>query len=226
MNKKYIYLMTLCILSIFSLTGCDADYTITLKNQKIEDNLYLNTSIQKFIDQTATDEGIDKIADNMYDFEDGYKNFQKNFYYNTETAGYKYANEMAIDTTSFTSIASQCYEDVSIENDGQYLIIQTSKKFLCYKNFPDLKSVNITLKSNYTIADANADKMTENELTWNIKKEEQNDRILYAKIEIKKALVKEKSTFDFSGIFIVVGALLIITVLYFLIKKRKQNNSF
>lgn len=208
------------------LSGCEANYTLTIAEQTLKEDVYLNTSVTSFLEKTSTQAGIDEIADKMFTLEKGFSNFTKNFVYTASDAGYRYQTNFSIEKKDWPTIVSSCYDDIEIENDGNYLSITTSNRFLCYQKYPDLKDVHVTINSRYKIVDSNADQVTEDSLTWDIKKSEQNDKILYAKVELKKPIASENGKGNMVVPSIVIGILIIGTIIFFLTKKAKQNNSF
>ena len=184
------------LITIFLITGCDVKYEVDLTK---DNSYYEKTEIEEnnlttdaySIMRNYNDFVYAIYSDRVTDLEEKDPNFE---YYNiinnsNETKGfitlsYTFNNQ----NIEKSNIIKTCYDNITFLNNAKDINIKTSSKFLCFEEYPDLKNVEIVIKTDKTIINHNADKVEGNTYIWNITKENANNK------EIKLSSLKESIT--------------------------------
>lgn len=219
-KKKYFILIFFTIL----LSGCNANYEVEFIDGKLNENVYLFTDNNSFIEKT--DEELEDVAYQMYLFDEEYNNFERTLEFDENNAGFNYHTKFNLkENNDWPTVIKQCYEDIQIIEEKNSITIKTSNEFLCYDKFYELEDVSISFKTNYVVTDNNADNISSNKYIWQITEEEANYKPLYIKMQNKKIKTnkKENIIMPFAiGTFIIIT----ITTIIISVKKRKKNNDF
>lgn len=221
--KNKIGLFVICFLF---LTGCNVNYKVEFTNGKFSEDVYLFTDNATFVDRTKEKEDLEEIATQMYLWDGKYNNYERKLEFNENNAGFNYHTDFDIkENNTWPSIVNQCYDDIKITKDKNYITIQTSNEFLCYDTFNELEDVTISLKTNYIVSENNADTISANKYIWRITEEEASYKPLYIRMQNKQIKTTKKETniipITITIISIIIGIAIIISV-----KKRKKNNDF
>ncbi len=238
MKKNILFI----ICSVLLLTGCSAQYNIEIKSDEIkeelqvyEENLYYDYEIEKQIeDNLNIKTGVLKDEQNG-DTEDPnpqYKYYLKEKIDSNNRLGIKYTNTFSISDYSKSYIANSCYKYFQVYNNDRYIVLSTSKEFLCIENFDNLYEVTINIKTKYKVEDNNADKVSNNVYSWTVTKNNFDNKNLYLKINTKKIAEKseeqkqqdEKVLKIFETIGIILLILVVMIVLFLFNKRRKLDN--
>ena len=114
----------------------------------------------------------------------------------------------------------KCYKDFKF-NYQNTLNLSTSNEFLCANYYPQIKSYEIRITSEYNIVNSNADLIKDNTHTWIIN--QQNYKNKPIKIELdqyKKYVKKEKKK---TNILKKLIPLIIFTILLIIYIKQKKD---
>ncbi|MBR2708223.1 MAG: hypothetical protein IKE90_02170 [Bacilli bacterium] len=221
----------LMILVLFLFTGCNVTYNVNigdkieeLTNFKFEEvdynydnNVNMMTSSYEFISSVINEDYLafyDNISDKLYSKErtkDGMNLSYK----------YDYGN---IDDSS---IFNYCGDTVEYYNTGKYILIKVDDFTNCFLQAggPHLNNLTINVKSDLKVLENNADEVNGNVYTWRMSKDNFYDKKL--NIKIKKGIgSNKKSTINYTFIFVVLVILigLVIILIFYIFKKRKDNN--
>lgn len=223
--KKIIWILPFFLL----LMGCSAEYTITFEKEEISDETFIYDTKEAFKEKTSTDKGIEEVSDALFSFE-SYQNDKPihKFIQREKNVGYKYQSSISLqDHERFHPLVGQCYDDISIEKDPNTKTIhfKSSARFTCFNTYPELTDVTIRFKTSYKVEIHNADKVEGNTYIWNIQKGT-DIKPIYISVQydnVIKEETKEKVNFPFLPVILVIGSGILI---YILVKKHKQNDTF
>jgi len=219
MMKKIIFLLIILL-----LTGCSANFNVEIKQNTIEQNIFIQANNYE-LDGTL----LNTIAKNVYiDKQDttvlGRFRLLNNKNDNPLNAFVSYnINDYDYDYSLYI-----CYDNQNITYSNNILKVETSDYFNCFDKYSIIDDVNINVTTGYKVLENNADKVDGNTYTWNITK--------YNKKGIKLTLdttvdeiqeeEKQKEKLNKNLIFIVMGTLVLFafgTVLFVFIKSNKNN---
>ena len=173
--KKIILLISL----VFLLTGCKATYDISFDENKINESIKIYTTNTNI--ENATKETIDKVSEELYNFEFGYDYYEKENYHEGNNTGYNYTYGFRYNDYNMYTQLHKCYDDFNYQN-GDYLTLSTSDEFTCFNYYPEIEEITINITSKYVITSSNADEINGNTSTWIINK----DKPIEIKINKKK----------------------------------------
>lgn len=218
MKKKLLLLVMLILLS-----GCDVNYQLNFTdNQLIEDvHFTLPNSEEKKINYLekvsayAIFDGIGRYPYNT-NFSKGIKNYNANFNYTYKLEDFGRAYYI-----------NQCFDAVNFaQHDNQYVLL-TSTGFKCMLfDYYKIDNLTVTITTNHTVIENNADSKKRNSYTWNIT--EQNAENV--KISMVFGQVKQRTFLDIImenilAISIIAGFVFAIgIVILVIIMKAKKNN--
>ena len=214
--KKIIILI--CVLF---LTGCNATYEITIKDNKIKEKLTLIELDQSLFDVeddtgwTLRDVFESQITNKKDEF--SVEKYTVKDLSDNDKLGLEYNSK---DTKSLinSSAINQCYENPKINIDEDLIEFSTGSTFKCYEYYNNLETITIVLKTNHEVVSSNAQTVEDNEYTWVLDKDsEKNIEFSYK--------IKEVKEFNFITILAVVIAILAIgfTSLYIYRKSKDEN---
>ena len=174
MNKKICTMFFL----IFLVTGCDANYTIEIKEGKIKETLYVNE-----LNMTKALERDDmEMSFKDYALEYGKTNTYYTNYYNMYTdegnvckkskdnecnvydkefidkeneIGFILSSDFTIDEYKNASIPNDMIPGFSSTFDGKYLTLTGGSNWNFIKGYKNLDNLKITIKTNYAVKSTN-----------------------------------------------------------------------
>ncbi len=221
MKKTIIILLLLIIVS-----GCSAKYEIEIKDKKINEKSSFIIN-KKEVESDGIYYTVSRIAGKYFlnvDFLIG----DTKEYYENENAIYQKRNTTSIDEYNSSDMLKYCYSAHNVLNEKKYYIISTSNTFECFEKYQELDNVQIVLKTNHQVKENNADKVDGYTYTWNINKNNYNDKRIYIK------LYKDKYVFNYENefykkiaLYIGVGCAIIgsgLFIYFRLMSKRKKSN--
>lgn len=203
----------------FILSGCTANYEITINGDKIEEKLTL-IETNKAIFDSVTDTGwtIRESFESLLDKDEfGSEDYSVKSLTNDDQLGIEYTSKSASSILN-SSIINQCYTNPTVNIDENIVTINTGSDFECYEFYDNLESVRVIFKTNHEVISANADEVENGSYIWNITKDGNK------RIEISyDASVTKTNIIPY-----IVGAIVVITLLivaYFVSKKVKTKNN-
>ena len=224
-----------CILILFVgffLCGCSATYELEIKDNIVIENALLNEKKNSINYNSAIINEIDLAYNSIHDINNGQeevktKSFDIKKIDDNINLGLKYKNEFSLDNYDMSPILYQCYENVNIYNNDDYININTSSYFKCFDYYKYLDEVIIKLKTDYKIDSSNSDEVGDNVLYWYIDKDNYLNKTIKVKISKNEKnfsfienIKQEDNSFIFMGI-IGIGILISIVVIY---EKVKNSN--
>ncbi len=185
------------LLSIIILSGCSVDYTLTIDDDTSLENIVANEENfnSEFIPAYYNDSGpSESVGNEDLNFENEDMEFYKiNRQNNYVILKYSFPKTNFINSTA----THQCLKNINLttlSNGNQML--NTSNYFSCFNTYSNLDEININLNfsNNYEVINSNADLKNNNSLTWNINKNNYNNKFIqveYKKKEEEKEPIKE-----------------------------------
>ena len=230
MKKK---LFILIILLLFT-TGCTCEY-----NLKIEDNIFkeqikltadsqeeMSAFNKKWEISAKKDQNVpggdpsttETITNSIYKY--NLSNSTLTFDYNFSQSEYN----------SSTAI-SKCYNNITITNYQNSTIISTPSTVICFDNYPSLDKVIVNVIVDRDVKSNNADGVNGNTYTWNLTRENANDKTINMVIVNSSEQASDNNNHDNHtaktkkdySIYIFCGILLLAFLLGYIIFSRIRN---
>lgn len=243
--KKLVYVLFLIIF----LTGCDADYNITINKNTISEELQIyendsnkwNLNVDLFSvsykevieDNLKYKLGIfidEQLADSEEDNKK-YTFYKPKKIKTNDKLGIVYKYIFTNDNYERAYFPNNCFDNIKLYNEKGYITLSTSKGFNCIEEEYGLSNLTINITTKYKVETSNSDIADGRTHKWMINKNNKDNKNIYIKVntnEISKVEIKNENDDDFLKLFLTMGislALLIIIVIIFLInKKRKLEN--
>ena len=200
-----------CFILLFLLTGCNAEYRITINNDVINDDIFIYDTLEN------VEQNKDKLTDTFLKFEDVHMDFKKTLVNeDRRKIGYRYEYQMNEEIYHETSLARQCYDGIFFDRKENELTIYTTDKMTCFDEYDQLENVTVYLTSNYKVLSSNADEIDEETYIWNINRENFENKPI-------KITLGEQTKNSHSFIFIIAFVIGIIGILFFLKQKNKRE---
>lgn len=232
------------IISFIVLTGCEANYTITIDKNNINEKI-------EIIDKISDNRTVTDIMNNykkkfpvyniegIIDEDDLYTYYENATYYsqtyNIDTNGYHllYEYNYPIDKYSLANSINYNYDYKEISYDKNILRLQTTSpnNRLKYDNIFTNLTVNII--TDYIVTNNNADNVIGNRYIWYFNKDNNYEKRINFEVDLTKTQTEvdkeeeQKAKKNSLLIPILIGALLLYMIIIFLImtKKRKTKVS-
>lgn len=235
--------LKMLIVSIFLvifLTGCNANYSITIKNGNVNEKLSVieidinRVDIKDNVGMTFRDyakfygQEKDLITDYnvSYSQEECNENcvyYSKNFIEEDNKVGFELEHTFTIEEYTLSTIANELIPGFSSSYDGRYLTITSSNSWNAIDNYEYLDDFTISIETDYTVKRSNG-KKDGNTYTWTISKGEIPDDRIYMLIDLNSKEESKKASSKLIYIFLIILIVLVIIASYFLIKKNKEQN--
>lgn len=237
MKKKIIFLSVI----ILFVTGCTTEYNLT-----IDDNVY-KESITIVGSDSQEISNLDKewkipVDKREYDIISGFEsvdaaNISKMYLYTVSDNKLIFKNNFTIEELGYSTAISTCYNKATIINYGDYTIISTSDKVICFDTHPPLTNLKISITVDNPVLKHNADMVDGRTYIWNINKNNKNDKSINMIIDNSKENLSPNNSSDTQKndisslkkkdytlyIFLLV-IVIIILVIYFVFNTIKKNN--
>ena len=147
--KKILLLIIACLF----LSGCTANYEITIFDKTTDTGWTVRDSFNSLLDSD----------------EFGQENYNVKSLTNDERLGVEYTSKAASSIIN-SSILNQCYNNPKIENNDGIITINTGSNFECYEFYDNLESVRVVFKTNHKVISTNAEEVDGDKYIWNITK--------------------------------------------------------
>lgn len=234
--KKSIFLIVFILLFT---TGCTCEYNLTINDNNYREEVKIiasnseeiallnndwSVSIDKEENDQPGDEGSSQIENtNQYN----YSLSNNNLTFTYDFSRNKYEKSTAV---------SNCYNQLTVTDYLDDIIISTSNNAICFDKYPNLDSVTINITVDKEVKKNNADIINGNKYTWLLTKANHDKGInLILDNSINKSnnnptsnTIIEKEKKDYS-LYIFYGILLLIVLISYLIynyfKKNKDNKN-
>ena len=223
MKKRKFLLL---IISVFLLSGCSAEYNLTITKDTMEEDINAIFDKATESEYAANMEKIKRSAYYNFDTrENEYYTFNKDEDENNIILNYKYRYK---DNNLYKSEAfSRCYYKRIVNVTDRYITISTNNQVAClFKDGErEIDDITINIKTNLKVEENNADEVNENIYTWYINDQNYTDKPINIKINKQEiATTLEIGVVPVIFIVIIVIALIIFTTFVVITKNKKNNN--
>ena len=217
---KKIYIICAFVLL---LSGCTADYNLTISDNKIVENF--STQIYKTEIPVKTDNGIE-LDDQLTPFIEQNQNpfinndeivYDKNVIeeddYRLVDYSFSYSKEEFADST----VLNRCFENAKYSYKNNYKFILTGTFYCLYND-----QLNIKVKTSNKVLSHNADNVDGNTYIWHIDKSNVDNVNIRMKIE-RNSVNKFVSRYSLALIVLSVSIIIGIGMMVAVIRKNKHN---
>lgn len=222
MRKFKIFCLICCM---FLLSGCSAEYNLTIKNSTMEEDI--NAIFDKATESELANrmEGIRRTAFYNYDTrENEYYDFTKRETDDNIILNYSY--QYTGNDLYKSEAASRCYYKRIVNVTDNVITINTDNQVAClYKDGDrEIDSITVNIRTALTVLENNADKVNGNTYTWYINDKNYTNKPIYIKIE--KERYQESFTSQVISIIVILIIVVIIGILIYFkaLRRRKKNN--
>lgn len=248
MKKKKL----LILLSIFLLTGCQAEYNITIDDNMVKEELLVyETDMSKW----RAIQGNNLLTYQQYQQE--YKDAPIGVYYNDQNVdaeigfnpnrkyytineldddnkkGLSFINDFAMSRYSDSYFIRNCFKYINILDQRDTISISTDSELSCMNYIDGIDKITVNVKTNYEVLDTNATSVNNKTYTWVITKNNYKNSNIYMKIN---KLVNSKpsgntdnstlkSNFQLVYAIIVTVFLLLVLLIYTIFKKNSVEKN-
>ena len=230
--KKYFV-----VLCLFLVTGCTVEYHLDIDeelNFKEKTNLISVTSLDaNKIKEFTYNIPVDIEIDELGAFEKKVKGIS---YYdvkkNNNNDLLSLEHKFDINSINNSYVVRSCYEYVTVmtRNDDKELLLSTSNKLLCFKQYDNLDEVKIVISSIYKLKETNADSIDGHNYIWNVNKDNYSNKYIYLLLDVtetdltfwEKVLRGEYTNICVVSVLIFVVCLLGYFILKGISKKRDE----
>lgn len=222
--KNKIILLIVCL---FLITGCDIKYDLVIDNDSFKENVTMSflKSQTDYNDVSIYLSNKTPISNNV-----GETRFynakieESNAYYNLI---YNYNHD--VDTIRQSYFITNCYPNFNIQNSDDKIALSSGTGFRCINGDDALQSdsVEINITTKLKVLDNNADIVNGNTYTWNIDKNNyQNkslDMILQKSFDLNEVVVQSEASYLTGIIAAFIVVILLVIFIFIKIKQRKNN---
>jgi len=236
MKKRILLIISLLLFA----TGCTCEYNLTIENNTYKEEITLtgetSEETSNFNNKWNIPVDIDEHnkpgdPESNIDFEgDVYK-------YNLNGNTIKFNYDFTKNEYSKSTAVLNCYNKLTVSNYENSIVISTSSKAECFDKYPPLTSIKVNIKTNKKVTSNNADSINGNIYTWNITKENANNKPINLVLENQELnkdnggqnlpnnnLSKKEKKSDYI-MYIFLGILLVVMLsVYFIINKIKNKS--
>lgn len=236
-NKKILLIFFL----MFLITGCTVDYELDITNEVVDENITIIDYDESKWDLLQDLNGHDPLSYrdsiniynkddvNIYVTSDNTKTYDKELI-NEGALGIKLKTNYNINEFNKHTYIGNCYKYFNVKNDGDVYTLSTSKVFMCFGGtHPLLDQVNVKIRVNNEVIDSNADSHGNNVYTWNITKENANNKQIILSYKRDKTIgekIRDLSLKDDKisiAIIIIFFGVVVCIGIYIFIKNKKNN---
>ena len=235
MKKRILLIIMILLLT----TGCTCEYNLTIEGNTYKEKVIITpeNSDELSAFNQKWEIPIDK---DEYEKISGFDNENE---VDTKVYNYKFSSNQLIFNNDFnrsniskSTAAYNCYNKVTISNYNNTTIISTSSKADCFDKHPPLTNVKVTIKVDREVISNNADSVSGNIYTWNINKENANNKsinLILNNVKEEENLPSSSSKKDISSnknsyaLYIFLVAIVLIILIgykWFMNFKDKNNN--
>jgi hypothetical protein len=215
-GKLFILMLTLF------LTGCSVEYNLEIDNElNFKESIIL---LKPNIEYDDVEEDIDGIILSAEDGNSPFNSYEIQPIYLDNESGIELTNSS--DQTTFlnsNSLLKNCYDDFTLTNKDDVVIIQSIGKYSCSDRYDGLIKFSITTTND--VIYSNADSVSDSKYTWNINPKAETQKI-YIEMTLKE--IKEQKDFDFTFIYFIIlmGGLVTTSIIGYkmIIQMGKRNN--
>lgn len=238
----------LILLSIFLITGCQADYNIVIDENTVKEELSAyETNMSKWnviqgnniltyqqYQQNYKDAPVgiyydDQNVDNEIGFNENRQYYKIDLLNENSKKGLIFNANFNVNKYNDSYIARNCYKHINVLSQGNEISISTSNELTCMNYIDGLEKVVINITTNYKVIDTNATNIKDNTYSWVITKNNYTNSSIYLKLTKNSSSSEpssnnnKKDSFNFQMIYAII--IIVILLIAFLIYKKFKKNS-
>ena len=216
----------LLFILIFLITGCTAQYNLTIDessiNEKVEVAIPRETISQDQLKPyLQLGNKVYPSDSNSAVYTSDLSEDNDNYYLTYE---YSHSHEMFAQSM----FVKKCYQTVKLNSTEETITLSTSDQFNCIKmeDGASLEKVDINITTKLKVQSHNADKVSGNTYTWNINENNYENKPI--NLEIKKPVSLEeviKEAPNYQLMVIVLIVVLILSITFIIVKIKTKNNN-
>ena len=235
MKKRILIIMTLLL-----TTGCTCEYNLTINENTYTEEVIIIGENAEEISQFDKEWQIPINKDeynNMAGSDSEYKPNGEIYALSIESNKITFNHNFIKSNYNNSTAVSNCYNKITITNYNNTTILSTSSKVDCFDKYPPLRNIKVNIKVDKPVISNNADSINGNIYTWNITKNNSNDKSINLilendnngkgnKTEIpdKTKTQKNKGKYDLYVFLIILLAVAFIGY-KFIMKFKDKNNT-
>ena len=214
--KKFI----IFVISIFLISGCQAEYTLLINDEEYSDSLFLFNSQSYLLDKLKYEDNSMDVV--VAEIRSKKSNYEEEFVTESvDRTGYLYSSQGDISNLAKNSIVTLFYDNVDVNIEDEILTLKTSS-FIDFDQYgAPLDDVSIVIKSNRELIDTNAHEVNDNTYKWHFMSgdlEEATDHTIYLQL----GGIKKNYSLIILFIILIVGVVLaFIYYIHVVIQRRK-----
>ena len=218
MKKNILYLALL----LFLLTGCSAEYNLTIANDSYKEELNVdNVKIDNISDLILPlDYEIDEYdIDMVKPGDDGFYSAK------LDKNGYSLFHTFNYNSFIKSTLLNSCYDRVDVVKNSKKIYISTVGSFRCYDNYK-VDDIKVNVISKYKLVDTNADSIKNNVYSWNINRDNL-DKGIYIEFVLPKRSSEKKQNIGINNdsnfyLFIFQASLILLLLVIIMVIKKKN----
>lgn len=224
---KYLKICFVLLLVIF-MTGCSVNYKVDIIDGSISETATFKLHNSNILNDSPY-YTLQQMSGKYFISSDFLITQEKKEYFDNKYGFVDLKNTYNIKGYLNSYALSICYSAYNVVKEDNTIQISTSNKFLCYDDFSELSDVSVSVKTNHTVIEHNADEVVNDEYIWNITRENANNKPIkmivseeYTNPEnVLKSSINIIITIFISILSLVIVGLVIILYVYFKNRKNK-----
>lgn len=173
--KKNILIIVLALI----LTGCTAEYTLTIDkgvyNEEVNITGESNDEISSFSKNWMI--AVDKDTYSLQGDPDTTAAPDNTYDYKISGNNLTFSHDFNVSSINESSAISNCYDVIRITPYDGDIIISTDKNVKCFEKYPTLNSLKINIVTDKEVLSNNADSVDGNKYIWNLNRNDSNKAI-------------------------------------------------
>lgn len=233
MKKRISVLLILLLLT----TGCTSEYNLTIDGSSYNEEIILTGSSSSELANFNNKWQIPVDKDDYNSINDDPSTqieVDNPYKYRLSGNNLTFYNDTTISGIASSTAFSFCFNQSTIKNYQDTIIISTSSKAACFDKYYDLTSLKVNITTDKPVKSHNADSVRGNTYTWNINRNNYQDKAINMVIANEQKLsstennpkeeqeIKKKDNYTIYIFCIIL--LLIIIFIYNIVKKIKEND--
>lgn len=229
----------LIILALLLTTGCTCEYNLTIDGNTYKEEIIIlgetSNEISNFENEWKIP--VDKEEYEISSSSDTEYIPEGNIYkYNLFSNQIKFNYDFSNNNYNKSTAVYNCYNKLTLVNHNNSLVLSTSQKNSCFEKYPTINTLQINIKVDRKVISNNADSINGNTYTWNITKENANNKSINLVMEdnIKEIIdnepldekpSKEKKNDYTLYIFLIIILIIIYLGYKWFLKFKEKNNN-
>ncbi len=195
--KKKILLLLLLLLSILLLSGCTVNYDLKITEDDFQEQSVISVDTNK--NEIYQDQTLPTVLDNLKPMavyansnSTSAKRYNLTRTENNNIKNLNIANTFSLSDFYRSAAVNQCFKELNIQTEDNYVLIRTNRKCEAFDNYPLLENITINIETDMEVIVSNADKVDGNVYTWNITRENYMDKAVRLSYSLPRVTTENK----------------------------------